>query len=509
MSNLLIKDLAAIIAENGSLLAERIVENTQIYGVTSYSCRGALQDDTLYVADPYYISSKENLPRNLLLLEGDTSFFSDISVNFIQIRGSNTADIVSKLSRILVNDFKLQRLKLSAMDTIIRGKGLDGVLDDLGRDLRTAIVVMDISGKILSHSSPFLLNDPLWQESVERGYCPAYFVDHLRDVRSRSSSPDDAPIMRRCEENNLYYLAQRIFSSGELFGYVFLLRTDGNFTALCRNIIPYIVGCTKESFIYRDNGRYLLATVRDNLFLDILNGISPDEVRTRVDASKIQFPARMCLSTVKPKYYHGDNYVKDTLVKQLREMFPGDRVFYYQKAAVILFDIPNDAPELDMSKKEQLAELCERDSLVAGISNCYTNPAAAKNYYDQTLSAISLAIRLGFSGNVFEYKGLAPYDLISTMERSKLHYLCHPALAILRSYDANNSGQLYDTLKAYADNGFNQNLTASALFLHRNTLTYRRQKIISLTGINFDDVDTQYLLRFSFMVDEYLNKTQN
>ena len=58
------------------------------------------------------------------------------------------------------------------------------------------------------------------------------------------------------------------------------------------------------------------------------------------------------------------------------------------------------------------------------------------------------------------------------------------------------------------DNGFNQNLTAAALFLHRNTLAYRRQKIVGLTGVDLEDAQTQFLLRFSFLIENYIEKTR-
>lgn len=58
------------------------------------------------------------------------------------------------------------------------------------------------------------------------------------------------------------------------------------------------------------------------------------------------------------------------------------------------------------------------------------------------------------------------------------------------------------------DNGFNQNLTASSLYLHRNTLAYRKQKIISLTGVDLEDIETQYLLHFSMVIERYLQKTK-
>lgn len=52
--------------------------------------------------------------------------------------------------------------------------------------------------------------------------------------------------------------------------------------------------------------------------------------------------------------------------------------------------------------------------------------------------------------------------------------------------------------------GFNQNIASEQLFLHRNTMNYRRQKIEDLTGLNFENPDTRFLLQYSFLIDHYL-----
>ena len=44
------------------------------------------------------------------------------------------------------------------------------------------------------------------------------------------------------------------------------------------------------------------------------------------------------------------------------------------------------------------------------------------------------------------------------------------------------------------------------MFLHRNTLSYRKQKIAVMTGIDLDDFNTQFMLKYSYMIEEYIGK---
>ena len=42
--------------------------------------------------------------------------------------------------------------------------------------------------------------------------------------------------------------------------------------------------------------------------------------------------------------------------------------------------------------------------------------------------------------------------------------------------------------------------------MHRNTLNYRRQKIMELANIDLEDPQTKFLLSYSFAIDLFLEK---
>ena len=49
--------------------------------------------------------------------------------------------------------------------------------------------------------------------------------------------------------------------------------------------------------------------------------------------------------------------------------------------------------------------------------------------------------------------------------------------------------------------------TAEALFIHRNTLSYRMNKIKEILGCDIDRLDTCMLLRSAFMIRNYRNSS--
>ena len=62
------------------------------------------------------------------------------------------------------------------------------------------------------------------------------------------------------------------------------------------------------------------------------------------------------------------------------------------------------------------------------------------------------------------------------------------------------TGSLYvDTLRSYFDNNQSVSQTASALFVHRNTINYRLNKIRSLLEDDFDDSLIRLHLQIAIM----------
>ena len=64
---------------------------------------------------------------------------------------------------------------------------------------------------------------------------------------------------------------------------------------------------------------------------------------------------------------------------------------------------------------------------------------------------------------------------------------CNDKLGKLEEYDHANGTFLIETVLAYYMNGFSAGKTAQALFIHRNSLQYRLNKIEELLGIELVD----------------------
>ena len=74
----------------------------------------------------------------------------------------------------------------------------------------------------------------------------------------------------------------------------------------------------------------------------------------------------------------------------------------------------------------------------------------------------------------------------------------HPAVLRLREYDARRRAKLADTLRCFLRNERSYAKTAAVLYVHRNTVLYRIERIVEMTGVDLDNPDEREYLLASF-----------
>lgn len=75
----------------------------------------------------------------------------------------------------------------------------------------------------------------------------------------------------------------------------------------------------------------------------------------------------------------------------------------------------------------------------------------------------------------------------------------------LIQYDKENESDLIETLEALVNHLGARNITATSLYLHRNTLTYRIKKIENLTGYDLSDPESILELSLALRLNKFMN----
>jgi DNA-binding PucR family transcriptional regulator len=108
--------------------------------------------------------------------------------------------------------------------------------------------------------------------------------------------------------------------------------------------------------------------------------------------------------------------------------------------------------------------------------------------HHQAMKALELGQRLTSNQRFYRYEDYRMNHLFEYLgENNDRTQFCHPGILSLIEYDKNNNGALLETLRCYVANKMSPTKTATALFLHRNSLNHRLKRIEELGGLSLNE----------------------
>ncbi len=380
---------------------------------------------------------------------------------------------------------------------------IDAVIDAASVRLGSFLVFCDMNFKIIANSVSIPVLDPLWKENTGKGYCDYEFINAVRELNSiRNASQTTSAVEVTCTQSPYRKLSSKVFHNKTQIGFLLMIEGEKHILpshyemlSTISHVISYTVAYYTPDLFDENSSLY------HELLYDMLIGAPPKDITPRL--AGLTFPPKMLVLFLRPTKYLGQQYMKNNACKNLKAKIPGAHVVYHKNGMAAVIPCEEDA---DSSKNlpEILGNFTKKNCVRIGVSNSFKNIEGFVGHFDQAYAALELGQKLKSEETVCFYENYQVFDLLSEIKNpEKLGRYCHPALALLRQYDHANNSQLYKTLCVYIENKCNIKQTSENLFIHRNSLVYRLDRITEICGLDLSDIDTLFLLRLSFLIDRY------
>lgn len=135
--------------------------------------------------------------------------------------------------------------------------------------------------------------------------------------------------------------------------------------------------------------------------------------------------------------------------------------------------------------------------LIAGISGPAETLDEWPQIYQEALQAMQLGQRLNMHQMV-DFESLGIYRLLGKLEDiNSVQEFTDQVIGPLVAYDEQHRSTLVQTIDEYFNHHGNISQTAESLFIHRNTLLYRLDRIQELTGHNLNQANMRLALHLS------------
>lgn len=195
-----------------------------------------------------------------------------------------------------------------------------------------------------------------------------------------------------------------------------------------------------------------------------------------------------------------------SLAKQLHPYI--ENSFYIVKETQLIFLASSDDIKEDgFYNKEALEETLRKTSVSIGISGIYLDLKLTPSYIHEAERAIQVGRKLNPDKRIFPFATYRMLDLVnSVQDNTNLYSYRFPPLMHVVDLDEQNNTMLTNTLYEYLQNPADPVAVAKKLFIHKNTLYYRLDKIREIMGCDFKDAETIACIQMSFHVFRIQNK---
>ncbi len=457
-----------------------------------------------------------------------TNITNSCSHNVI-ISALDIFDIYNRINIVLSN---YRCWAHTLMEARCAGKNLNEILEIASGMIQSQIYILNPGYKIIAKNGTVYFRDALSQELEEYGYLTfetslklnkadraSSAAYHFSNSKTAVSSSDIC--YQKLYLAHVTYHICRITRDGKTLAFALLPENPATLNIDLKHLLEDLSDIIADSLF--DKQKHL--TEQNLLFTTFLDDIVEERL---TDQSEIQnrssfltYPLKDFCSFIVVQFdvshvsYH-------CILQQLQTIFPKTNMVFYQENIVILYSQENRPQgKLDFDY-DKLAAILEKCNGYAGISHPSRHRARFRTLYLLATAAIRIGKTLHrktLSKRLFLYEDYSMYYIIDlcaqkyieTHHHNDLIYLIHPSIMKICRYDAEHHTNLRDILYYYLLCGCNLGRTAQTMYMHRNTVLNKLNKINEIAEIPLEDGYTQQRMIISCLIvryyEEYLNMT--
>lgn len=428
-----------------------------------------------------------------------------LAMSLAEIMNPIISSIAARQSYVLHRSNEIHKLLTREA---VQGGGLSSIIACLGKLTQCPVGCYDTNGNRISHWIPANVpgTDGATLKQLEQIiHDKETSPKSLQRFLKKSNSPSTSTLALNNHDFIVSSLA--IMSSNEFFGHIAIVQPPGSFNEI--NDLALEHACTvaaldflKQKAVnesHRLNAKNLLEHV---LFGDIDNPLSADLITASKLANSRFF---QCVVIDLDKNDSVNLPVVMTMLYKRTQQLTATKCplsLLAERTGQLILLISSANPlDTEADIRQLYAAFHESShgaSISIGVGSVVAGLGAARQSYKEALTCLDLGRAIKGSDQITFLPEVASYYILATSNASDvLDNICGPALAKLAAFDREHRSDLIKTMECYLECDKNLSETAKELYIHRNTLTNRLEKILDITGLSLDDHKTAFNFRLA------------
>lgn len=449
----------------------------------------------------------------LLLLDGEqvdsTRWSAFVNVAAV-MNGALFDRLAGDIPALFAEYRRLELAHTALVELIVANRPLSALANAVATIYGRYADIIDNSLNILAISENIAPPEANLLQDQQTRYVKPHVVQYLRTTGNlEKMQRSRLPVLVEDEPRNTYAYSVPITAGAALnLGYLCVFVTRGETLSPAQlHFLPKTAALLSMEMQKSRSSLLNKSTYFTHLLSDMLKGRSVPEATFTERFAAFSYDLKRWKNLIVLQNDSGLSTATDlhVLSQTLQAIF-GNSVYMVQDNYLIFLvsrQVHREPPEAMVT---EWTEYARANRLHIGISATFEHERLAAAALEQAKAALTLGDRFHSGEYLYLYDDLRLLDMVDKLSGSGgLRLLCFPPLLQLMEADS-GEGELVQTLRRYMASGFSAAETCRELFIHRNTLYYRLNRIREIMGCDFTAPETAAQITLTFTILRYLGE---
>jgi len=413
-------------------------------------------------------------------------------------------------------------LQRRLLDMVLDGSGLEALARTLARALERTVVVEDRQFNLLAIGQAGAMGDPFVDELIVNKGTP------VEAIKAWEADGTLATLRKHRQPVHLAHGPRSVDTprsihplviNGEVHGYLSVLTAEPPVGPLATAIEQGALAAALE-LLKQQGATESEQKLKRDFFRDLLAAETPAAVETlRRRATYLGYPMNATYWVVAVEF---DEKPLDDVQPEDVQRLVGvlNALLSFRQAVVInqisgasiLYPLREGQPTAE--KLAQLAQAIQQKvgatspgwGVSIGIGQLHEGLLGVPQSFREALHALKIGRHTRGARHTTFFTDLGIYRMLLQFAQSQdpNEFFCEP-LQRLIEYNQQMDKELVKTIAAFLECNGNLTETSTRLFIHRNTLKYRLERIRDITQIDLDDAENRLMLHLGLKMNQVIN----
>ena len=434
---------------------------------------------------------------------------TEAAFNAIVIK--NNCNIFDVFNQIIEIFHRFQDWENAVKGALLKKQAIEEILNLCKMVTPETVYITNLSLKMIAHSTPTIMGDvsAIWNYQATYGYMPMNVVKSLIDSGELDKiNSNRLAFTLPTKSFNLPYTCRNIFCDNVMRAHIFIVSIYSKPLQSNKEIAD-VLGELFTVYV-RENVEFFSLTglLHEHFFRDILLGRLTDHVLIRQQLSAFGWRVN-------------DGYLLFVMEKENEKLEPFRMIAHYLERfgfdckgieldndLVIVFHV-----ERDQKKRQRIQDTLEgqleKHNCKGTLGKWFANFTDMSVYYQQAKVIISFCRNMPNSKKLLVEEEFGLYGFIEAgLKNNNVFQVCHPDIITLYEFDKENGTECVETLFQYLICDRNVVKASKALYIHRNTMKYRLERMKTVVDFEAENSDVKIYLIMSIYILKYVLKMQ-